>query len=97
MKERLADSYNNIEVQPKKQTIGLKANGNLFCDIVFQKKELKIFLNLKSGELDDTKKIAQDVSNVGHWGCGSYELKLSEPDLLDYTLYLINQALDKNK
>lgn len=97
VKERLINMGDNISVQPKKQTIGFKVDNNIFCDIVVQGKGLKIYLNLKSGDLQDPKKLARDVSNVGHWGNGSYEIRLSDLDDIDYILSLIKQSLKKNK
>lgn len=97
VKERIIGLADNVTTQPKKQTIGFKIDKNIFCDIVLQGKGLKIYLNLKSGELQDQKQIARDVSNVGHWGNGSYEIKLSELDDIDYIISLLKQALRKNK
>lgn len=97
IRDRIQSSYDNIMIQPKKQTVGLKINENIFCDFVFQKKELKLFLNLKSGDLDDSKGWARDVSNVGHWGNGSYEIKISSIDQIEYILYLLSQSIEKNK
>lgn len=97
VKERLISLDDNISVQPKKQTIGFKIENNIFCDIVLQGKGLKIYLNLKSGDLQDQKQIARDVSNVGHWGNGSYEIKLIDLDDIDYTISLLKQSLRKNK
>ena len=68
-----------------------------FCDIVILAKSLKITLNLKSGELDDPKNVTRDVSNVGHWGNGAYEIKLTESDELEYILSLVKQSLKKHK
>jgi len=97
VKERLIGLDDNVTTQPKKQTIGFKINNNIFCDIVLQGKGLKIYVNLKSGDLDDQKKIARDISNVGHWGNGSYEIKLSDLEDIDYVLSLLKQSLRKNK
>ena len=96
-KTRLLALDGNITIQPKKQTLGFKTDNNIFCDIVLQGKGLKIYLNLKSGELKDPKKIARDVSNVGHWGNGAYEIKLPDLEDVDYILSLIKQAAQKNK
>lgn len=49
-----------------------------FIDIVFRKSNLILFINLKKGTLNDPKKIARDVSNIGHWGIGDYEIKLTD-------------------
>ncbi|MFP5042286.1 DUF5655 domain-containing protein [Parasediminibacterium sp. JCM 36343] len=97
VKERLIGLDDNVTTQPKKQTIGFKVNNNIFCDIVLQGKGLKVYVNLKSGDLQDQKRIARDVSNVGHWGNGSYEIKLSDLDDIDYVLSLLKQSLRKNK
>src|SRR5690606_21223023 len=97
VKERLISLDDNVTIQPKKQTIGFKVDNNIFCDVVLQGKGLKIYINLKSGDLLDQKQIARDVSNVGHWGNGSYEIKLTDLDDIDYIISLIKQSLRKNK
>ncbi|MFT4032685.1 MAG: DUF5655 domain-containing protein [Siphonobacter sp.] len=97
VKERLISLDDNVTTQPKKQTIGFKVDNNIFCDIVLQGKGLKIYVNLKSGDLQDQKQIARDVSNVGHWGNGSYEIKLTDLDDIDYIISLLKQSLRKNK
>ena len=88
-KDRLLNMNDNISVQPKKQTIGFKVHNNIFCDIVLQGKGLKIYLNLKSGELQDQKNISRDVSNIGHWGNGAYEIKLTDFEDIDYIFSLL--------
>ena len=96
-KERILNMDDNVTVQPKKQTIGFKVGNNISCDIVLQGEGLEIYLNLKSGELQDQKNIARDASNVGHWGNGAYEIKLSDLEDVDYVLSLLKQSLRKNK
>lgn len=96
-KERILNLADNVTVKPKKQTIGFRIDNNIFCDIVLQGKNLKIYLNLKSGELQDEKRIARDVSNVGHWGNGAYEIKLRDSDDIEYVLSLLKQSLRRNK
>ncbi|MGJ1503240.1 DUF5655 domain-containing protein [Sphingobacterium multivorum] len=97
LKERLLNLDDNVSIQPKKQTIGFKVDNNIFCDVVILSKTLKIYINLKSGDLLDEKKLARDVSNVGHWGNGSYEIKLSDIEEFEYILSLLKQSLKKNK
>jgi len=97
VKERLLSLDDNITTQPKKQTIDFRIENNIFCDIVLQNKGLKIYVNLKSGDLQDQKMVARDVSNVGHWGNGSYEIKLTDLDDIDYIISLLKQSLRKNK
>lgn len=97
LKGRIFDLADNISLNPRKHFVGFKVDGNTFCDIVFQGKSLKIFMNLKSGELEDSRDIARDVSNVGHWGNGAYEIKIRDSEELEYILSLIKQSLRKNK
>jgi len=96
-RDRVLNLDDNVTIQPKKQTIGFKVDKGIFCDVVLQGKGLKIYLNLKSGELQDQKNIARDVSNVGHWGNGAYEIKLPDLEDVDYILSLLKQSLRKNK
>jgi len=97
VKDRIINFDDNITIHAKKQTIGFKVNNNIFCDIVLQGKGLKIYLNLKSGELEDQKAVSRDISNVGHWGNGSYEIKIADLEDVDYIMSLVVQALRKNK
>ena len=86
----------NIEIKPKKLYLAFVAGTNI-VDIRPQKTALKLWLNLKHGELDDPKNLARDVSNIGHWGNGDYELQITNDENLEYILSLIKQSLKKNK
>src|SRR5690606_11868032 len=97
LKERLLNLDNNITIQPRKYWISFKVDSNIFSDIVLQNNGLKIYVNLKSGDLQDPKQIARDVSNIGHYGNGSYEIKLTDLDDIDYIMSLLKQSLRKNK
>ncbi|WP_411896239.1 DUF5655 domain-containing protein [Winogradskyella sp. A2] len=97
VKESIINLDDNISTQAKKQTIGFKIDNNIFCDIVVLAKSLKLYLNLKSGDLKDEKNITRDVSNVGHWGNGSYEIKMKDTEDLEYILSLIKQSIRMNK
>ncbi|MEQ8474014.1 MAG: DUF5655 domain-containing protein [Marinoscillum sp.] len=47
LKERIINLADNITLNPRKHFVGFKVDGNTFCDVVFQSKSLKIFVNLK--------------------------------------------------
>lgn len=81
-----------IEIAAKKLYLAFKKDKNI-CDIHIQQKGLKIWINLHHGELDDPKHLAKDVSKVGHWGNGDYELAVSDTANLEYILSLIKQAI----
>ena len=89
-------SLDDLELRPKKKHIGFVAGTNV-VDISIQKNALKMWLNLRQGELNDPREIARDVSSVGHWGNGDYELALRTNEELDYVLSLIKQSLEKNR
>ena len=97
IKEIILNFGDNVSFQPKKQTIDFRVDNNIFCDIVVQAKSIKIFLNLKNGELKDDLKKSRDVSNVGHWGNGSYEIKITDTEEIEYIYSLIKQSYKKNK
>jgi len=87
--QNLAD---DIEIKPVKTYIAFKKDTNI-CDIEFYRKHLKIFINLKSGNLDDPKKITRLVSDIGHTGNGYYEITVTNTSNLEYIMSLIKQAL----
>ena len=85
-----------IEVKPKKKYIAFVSASNV-ADILIQKNALKIWLNLQKGELDDPKEISRDVSSIGHWGNGDYEIRMRTTEEIEYILSLIKQSLIKNQ
>ncbi|MBU5439165.1 hypothetical protein KQI42_14175 [Tissierella sp. MSJ-40] len=63
----------DIEIKPVKRYISFVARRNI-VDVCLQKKAIKMWINLKKGELDDSKNVTRDVSTTGHWGNGDYEI-----------------------
>jgi len=66
LKERILNLGDNIEVRPRKLYIGFVTNTN-FVYIHIQKSQIKLWINLNKGELEDPKNWARDVSNIGSW------------------------------
>ena len=95
LKERVLRLGDNIEVRPRKLYIGFVAGTN-FVDIHPQRMQLKLWINLPKGELDDPKNMARDVSNVGHWGNGDYQVLVESSEKLDYLMTLIKQSYTKH-
>jgi predicted transport protein len=91
IRERILELGSDIEIIPRKEYIGFKRGSNI-VDIEFQKKQLKFFINMKKGELDDPMNISRDVSNVGHYGNGDYEIRVNKDSDLDYLMVLIKQS-----
>ena len=82
----------NIEINVRKLYIAFKKDRNI-ADIRIQQKNLKIWINLPYGELDDPKNLAKNVSNTGHWGNGDYEITIESTQYLEYIMSLIKQAI----
>ena len=95
LKERVLRLGDNIEVRPRKLYIGFVAGTN-FVDVHPQRMQLKLWINLPKGELDDPKSMARDVSEVGHWGNGDYEILVKPTDDLYYLMTLIKQSYAKH-
>lgn len=95
-KEKILDLANGITIRPRKNYIGFVAKTN-FTDVLLQKSKIKIYLNLKKGIIDDPKKLARDISNVGHWGNGDYEINISNDENIEYIISLVKQAYLKNR
>jgi len=96
LKTQILSIDDNIEIVPKKKYIAFKVERN-FVDILPQKSKIKFWLNLAKGQLKDVGSIARDVSIVGHWGNGDYEISFSNSDELPVLLSLIKQSYEKNK
>lgn len=89
-------NYENIELKPKKYYLAFVSKTNV-VDVHLFRSSIKIWLNMRKGELDDPKNIARDVSNIGHWGNGDYEISISNDENFEYIMSLIKQSYDKNK
>lgn len=96
----LYESYKNailnlatdIEIVPRKHWISFKKE-KIIADIQILKNNLKLFINLKKGNLDDAKKLAEDVSYKGHMGNGDYQIKIDDTKNLEYIMSLVKQSL----
>lgn len=91
-KEAILALNNDIEIVPKKWYIAFKFNRNII-DIELQSKSIKLWINLKKGQLDDPKNLMRDVSGMGHAGNGDYELIVTNTENLEYIMSLVKQAL----
>ncbi len=81
-----------IEVNPQKWYISFKKSGN-FVYLEVLRKTIKITINLKLGQLDDPKRLAKDVSSIGHRGYGDYQIQVEDDRDLEYIMSLVKQAI----
>lgn len=99
LREKIVALDESIKEEPQKFYIAYKLSTN-FADIEFYKNHLKIFLNIKSGRLEDPRSLARDMEkpkHIGHHGNGDYEVKLGSEDDINAVFALIKQSYDLNK
>ena len=95
LKERVLSIGENVSIKYTKYYVAFKGIRN-FTDVRIQKSQLKLWLNLEKGTLDDPKGISRDISNIGHWGNGDYEIIIKSNENLDYIMSLIKQSYKKH-
>jgi len=96
LKVRILNLGPDIETQAKKLYMVFKKQNSSIVSVVFQKSQLKIILALPKGMLHDPYNHSRDVSNVGHWASGDYELTIKSNTDLNEIMPLIKQAYLKN-
>lgn len=88
--------WDSVDLDIKKVYIAFKGKTNI-TDVAILNKVLKVFVNLKLGELEDPKGIARNITEVGHWGNGDYEIIINNDNDFEYIMSLIKQSWNKNK
>lgn len=92
-KNAILNLSSELEIVPKKTYIAFKTRTNI-VDIEVQAKALKIWINLKKGQLNDPNNLMRDVSMLkGHNGNGDYEIIVSDTSNIEYIMSLVKQAL----
>lgn len=95
LKEYVLALGDTIDVKYKKHVIGFRYSQKIFLDVHIQKKGIKMWFNIKQGELEDPRGLSKDVRDIGHWGNGDYELQLSNDEDIEYVYSLIKQVYRK--
>jgi len=99
LREMITSLDEDITEEPKKYYIAYKLATN-FVDIEIRSKDLKVFLNIPSGKLNDPFNIARDLTKpkpIGHWGNGDYETLIKNKADLNKVFDLIKQSYNYNK
>lgn len=92
-KSAILNLDSQIEIEAKKLYVAFKKEGANICDIEIHSKNLKIYANAKWGDLEDSKGLFNNVSNVGHWGNGDYRVVVNSNKDLEYIMSVIKQVL----
>lgn len=93
--KRQISALDNTSIVPKKQCINFQnSREKSFCYLILYKQCIKLVLNMKKGTLDDPDNIANDISNLGHWGQGDYRVDIYNTDDIEKIMKLVKQAYD---
>ncbi len=84
----------NVEETPLKLYVAYKTTRN-FCEAQIQNSQIKIFLDIPLKDLQDSNKVARDVSEIGHWGTGDTQIVLNSLDDIEYAISLIHQSYER--
>jgi predicted transport protein len=85
----------SIEVAPKKFYIAYKISQNIACMETISKNRLTLFLKLNPKEVTNPPKIARDVTSIGHYGTGDFEMTLKSLQDLEIAKQFIEMAYRK--
>ncbi len=99
IREMVMNLGSDVREVPKKLYIAYKTASN-FVDVEVRGKDMKIFLNVESGKLNDPAGRARDLTKprlIGHWGNGDYEVAIKPGEDLLYIGELIKQAYEQSK
>jgi len=91
-RDAILNLADGIDIKPQKHYVAFKKDGNIAC-LEMQKKKMKIYIGAKVGKLDDPKGLAKDVSNIGHYGTGDYEVQVDSDKDLEYIMSLVKQVV----
>ncbi|TCD03210.1 DUF262 and DUF1524 domain-containing protein [Pedobacter psychroterrae] len=93
LEKRVLNLDASVRIDFKKLYIAFKTQTN-FVDVVPQKKQLRLSLNMEFSKINDPKGLCKDVSDLGRWGNGEVEIGLENETGLDYVMEMIRQAFE---
>ncbi len=84
----------NVEEAPVKRYIAYKTTRN-FCEVIIQANKMKIAVDIPIKELNDSRKIARDVSGMGHDSTGITQFFIESLSEIEYAVSLIRQSYER--
>lgn len=93
LRTRIVNLDASVSEEILKLYIAYKTDTN-FVDVVPQASGLRLSLNVEFSSISDPKGLCKDVSNLGRWGNGDVEFRLTSEDEINYAMYLIHQSFD---
>ncbi len=83
-----------VEEVPKKLYVAYRVTQNFVC-METSKNKLKLYLKLNPAEERPLPANARDLTEVGHWGTGDYELVIKSEEELDQAKGLIRKSFER--
>ncbi len=93
LREEILKIDEQIQEKVKKHYVAFALDRN-FVEIVVQANALKVYIDIPKKELNDSKNMVEDCSEVGHWSTGDSVLKLTTVDDISYVMTLIKQSYE---
>ena len=84
----------SMEQVPKKLYIAYRISQNIVC-MEIQKQRVLLYLKLDPKSVDAPANLSRDVSNIGHYGTGDFELSIKTLDDFEATKNLLELAYQK--
>lgn len=95
LRKRILNLDTSVREEFKKLYIAYKTVTN-FVDIIPQKSQLQLTLNMDYDEVEDPKGLCKDVTGKGMWGNGNVRSVISSQNQIDDIMFLIKQSFNKH-
>lgn len=83
-----------IEENPKKLYVAYKISQNIMCMEIHMQKVL-LYLKLNSKEIENPPPISRDVTDIGHFGTGNFEITIKSEENFETAKQFIEMAYQK--
>ncbi len=93
LKEFIMSEDDDISTKNNKLYISFIKNRKTIICIKIQKSSLIVWLNTKFHNIEDSKGIIKDVTNIGHHGVGDCEIKISDDHNFGYIQDIIKKYI----
>lgn len=94
LREYIMSIDDSVEEVPKKFYVAYKVAQNFVCMQTYKNK-VTLFLKLNPRDFDKLPENARDVSNIGHYGTGNFELVINSSADLEDAKKFVKQAFDE--
>ena len=96
LRKRILNLDSSVSEDILKIYIAYKTDTN-FVDIIPQRSQLRLIINMPFAEIDDPKHICRDITNLGKWGNGDIETKVASLADIEDVMPLIRQSFETHR